>query len=158
MNYDVRPICVLTAFTDGQDLFAAHYDEVSSKERKLAPDLDKYVGLELSGVLVGLGAYASGALVGYSATIVDKHIHYDLVTAYNVALFVHPDHRTGSLGGRLMLATKRASAERGASLMLWHAKPDTPLDTLLRKRGLKVQDIVYQEQLSPARPCLSPPA
>lgn len=146
MSYEIRHIPSRIACLSPL-LVRAHYEEVSSAARPLAVDWLKYQSLESAGLLVGLGAFADDELVGYSATIVDRHIHYDLVTAYNAALFVHPDHRATPLGLKLMRATKDAARERGANLMLWHAKPDSQLNTLLTRKRLKVQDIVYQESL-----------
>jgi predicted GNAT superfamily acetyltransferase len=146
MTFTIEPTDIAYVMAHGL-LIADHKDEVSTVERKLSVDRAAYLTLEEAGKLLTLGAYAEGGLVGYSVNIVGRNIHYDMVTAYNSALFVHPNFRATPLGLRLMAATKAAAQQRGASLMLWHAKPDSQLNTLLQRKRLKVQDIVYQEQL-----------
>lgn len=155
MSYDIRLIPVRTIALCTW-LTRAHYEEVSSKERILSVDWCRYQALEAADKLFALAACEDGEPVGYSVNLVDRTIHYELVSCYNSALFVHPDYRVTPLGLRLMAETKRAAAERGATLMLWHAKPGSQLDKLLTRKRLKVQDIVYQEQLPPARADRSP--
>lgn len=113
----------------------------------LDPDWDMYrLGTDL-GKLFTLEARVDGKLVGYSANVLQHHPHYKgLLVSSNDVLFLHPDYRGGSVGGRLILATERAAKERGARIHSWHAKPGTALDAILRG-GYKVQDIIYTKRL-----------
>lgn len=146
MDYIIKPVSADYVLAHAH-LIQEHYEEVSSQSRPLAPSREKYLALEKAGVLVGLGAFHGAGLVGYSATIVDRNIHYDMVMAYNSALYVHPDYRATPLGLRLMAETRKACKAKGAHIMLWHAKPESQLNALLQRKKFKVQDIVYQEQL-----------
>lgn len=147
MKYDIHPISYMIVEIMGGKLVRDHKDEVSVMERKLDVDWDKYAALERAGKLLVLGAFVDDELVGYSANVVERNIHYELVAGYNCALFIHPDHRNSPLGLRLMAETRKGCAAWGATIMLWHAKPYSQLNTLLQRRRLEVQDIVYQEQL-----------
>lgn len=114
----------------------------------LKPDLARYEALEAAGALLGLFAYVDGEIVGYSVNVLSPHLHYvDLVCAHNDVLFIAKSHRNSPLGLRLIRATRRAAAARGAHLMLWHAKEGTPLSQILPKLGCKVQEIIYSEEL-----------
>lgn len=146
MIYDIRPISVRLVL-DSMPLVREHYEEVSSMDRPLSPDREEYLATEDAGLLLTFGAFAGDELVGYSVNIVKRHMHYDMMTAYNAALFVHPNYRATPLGLRLMAETRKVCRQWGATLMLWHAKPESQLDQLLQRKRLKVQDIVYQEQL-----------
>ncbi len=57
-------------------------------------------------------------------------------------VFLHPSHRGAKLGTQLILATENEALARGAHGHLWHSKPGTPLEQLLRMRELPVQDII----------------
>lgn len=130
-------------------LLQAHWEEVAKNKHlmRLNPAWDTYRDLERAGALFVLGAWADTTLVGYSATFLNRHIHYsDLIYAQNDVLFVVPEHR--GCGGRLMVATEREAKERGAQIMLWHAKPDSVLDRKLDQSvRYSVQDILYSREL-----------
>lgn len=112
----------------------------------LNPNWEKYQELTDSGSMFTLALRKDGVLVGYSANLLGPHLHYrDLVVAINDVLYVTPDTR-GLAALRLMAETKQVARDRGAKLMLWHAKPDTSLDRML-KRVAPVQDTVYSEPL-----------
>ena len=133
------------------DLIVAHWNEVSRIVEPMPPKPNRelYIGLEEAGVLLSLGAFDDiDGLVGYSITVVGHDFHYaDTVTATNMALYVRPDHR-GSAGKQLMAETERLATERGAKLMLWHAKQNTRLADMLNARDYRIHDIVYSRELN----------
>lgn len=140
--------------SDIEGLIPAHYEELAKRKdlMRLQPDWDKYKLIEDAGMLLALSAYVDDKLAGYSINIIDSHLHYSgLRYAQNDLLFLHKDYRTGSLGLRLIRETQIAARERGAGMMMWHAKPGTTLHKLLQlraKRGrVQVQDIIYSEVL-----------
>ena len=63
----------------------------------------------LSRSLVHLGAYEGERLVGYVNVASDGGVH-----AFLLDPTVHPDHRGGGLGTRLVTAAARIAGERGA--------------------------------------------
>lgn len=131
-------------------LLEAHWRESARNKHVmvLKPDVARYQTLEAAGALLSLVAYVDEAIVGYSVNIVSPHLHYaDLLCAHNDVLFVAAEYRTTPLGLKLIRETERAACARGAHLMLWHAKQDTALSSILPKMGCKVQEIIYTKEL-----------
>lgn len=132
-----------------RELMEEHYDEVVTLKglMKLNPRWDAYESLDDGGKLLSIIATADGKPAGYSLNIIDQHLHYaDLMVAQNDVLFVAQRYRNSSLGLKIMSRTKELARKSGAELMLWHAKPGTPLNAILMRRS-RVQDIVYSDEL-----------
>jgi hypothetical protein len=131
-----------------------HWDEIARNKHLmvLAPDIEKYRHIEQAGKLFAVLAYDGDEMIGYSVNLIDTNLHYmGLVQAQNDVLFVKSEHRGGRLFMRLRDATIAGAARRGARLMLWHAKKDTPLAQILPRLGCSVQDIIYSEELASSR-------
>lgn len=130
-------------------LLQEHRDELATDKARmvLKPDADTYQALDQTGSLMTIAAYRDDELIGYSANLVSRNLHYsDLMQCQNDVLFITKAERKGSTGLRLIAETEKRAKERGAQIMLWHAKPDTNLDKLLQKRAA-VQDIIYKVNL-----------
>lgn len=135
------------AFDHIEPLLPKHYDEVADKSYKLRPDMNVYRTCASDGRLLMLLAFHNDACIGYSVTVLTPHLHYrDSFIAYNDVLFVLPEYRSTSAGGRLMKATRELAKFRKAVKLQWHAKPDTDLDRVLKKR-VRPFETVYQETL-----------
>lgn len=148
-KYEIK-LCKIQEVADSLHLLTRHWDEsVADKAVMiLNPDYDKYARLEELGILISLAAYYNGLLVGYSVNFLQKHIHYsDLLCGYNDLIYIDEEHRRGSLGLNLIRETQKVLKERGAKLMLWHAKVNTNLSAILPKLGCDVQEIVYSQEL-----------
>jgi hypothetical protein len=147
---DVRAVPVADVLRE-RALLEAHWQEIALNKdvMELAPRHEVYDSLESSGALLTLGAFSGEHMVGYSATVILPHLHYgNLIYATNDVLFVAKAHRVGTLGLRLIHETERLSAQRGARLMLWHAKEGSALDLMLgRRKHYAVQDIIYSRTL-----------
>lgn len=114
----------------------------------LSPDLERYRALEDSGKLFAIAAYLDGEVVGYSVNFLTPHMHYSgLFCCYNDLLFVTKKYRNNSIGGRVIAVTEKMAKERGAQVMFWHAKENTPLSELLPYRGCKLQELVFSKEL-----------
>jgi len=130
-------------------LLQAHRDELATAKHlmELAPNWDAYRALEQCGALLALIAYLDGEIVGYSVNFIGPHMHYSgLRYAHNDALYVKPEHRGGRLGLKLMRETEWLAREKGARMMMWHAKPGTALERILPRLGYAVQDIIYSKE------------
>jgi predicted GNAT superfamily acetyltransferase len=131
-------------------LMTDHWEE-SAKNKELmvlSPDYERYSELEYQGGLVCLAAVAGGTIVGYSVNFLQPHLHYsELMCGYNDLIYVSPEYRASPLGIRLIKKTREALKQKGARLMLWHAKENTTLDKLLPRMGCKVQETIYSEEL-----------
>lgn len=136
---------------DMHELLVAHWDEVAKNKQVmvLKPDRDRYAFLDENNGLLCLWALdADGEIVGYSVNFIGPHIHYaDLVVANNDVLFLREDLRPSTVGLRLIRETERVAKERGARLMLWHAKENTALAKIMPRMGYGVQDIIFSKEI-----------
>lgn len=131
-------------------LFAEHYEEIARNKHimQLAPNWDLYERLEKGDLLLIISAWDEAKLVGYSVSFLSHHLHYrHLLYAQNDVLFVSKEYRRGKLGLALIRETENLARQRGAKLMLWHAKQGTALDALMPRLKYQVQDIVYSKEL-----------
>lgn len=147
---EIRPSNVDEMLANAGALFSEHWEEIALNKQVmvLKPDEQKYRNLEANGMLLILGAFEGDRIVGYSVNVVTNHPHYaDLVTCSNDLLFVTEDKRAGRLGLQLIRKTEEAAKERGARLMLWHAKPGTALEKMMPRLGYGVQDIIFSIQI-----------
>lgn len=133
-------------------LLREHWEEVAKLKHLfvLNPDWQAYEEFESSGLLLALAAWEGDKLVGYSANVIHKNRHYrDVAMCQNDVLFVASSHRGTSTGIRLMRETERMAKERGAQVVLWHAKPNSTLDRMLGREGsaYHVQDIIYAREV-----------
>lgn len=146
MIYDLKTGSAVAQRGKVEGLLDLHYDELTQDKNlmKLDPDWDKYKFLEDEGKLFTVLAYdESDTLVGYSVNVVDTTLHYQkLLLSSNDVIFIHPSHRGAKLGNALIDATEDAARKTGAHGHLWHSKPGTPLEMLLRAREYPVQDII----------------
>lgn len=131
-------------------LLEEHWEEVALNKQLmvLKPDLEKYAKLEELGLIIALFAYADNKIAGYSVNIIVNNMHYsDLIMCQNDVIFVSKEHRTSSLGIRLIKETEKYARELGAEMMLWHAKEHSNFSKLLRKKNYNIQDIIYSKNL-----------
>lgn len=148
---DIREITATDHIASAWPLLEAHRIELSTNPdlMKLKPDLATYLRLEDNQALLSLGVFdEEGEIIGYSVNIIASNLHYsDVVMCQNDVLWLHPDHRFGPLGLRLIRETERRAKERGCHMILWHAKMDTQFMALLSKLGYRVQDVIYSRVL-----------
>lgn len=132
------------------ELLHEHWLELAKNKTLmvLKPDTARYRAMEQAGLALALGAFDGDVMVGYSVSFIGPHLHYaDLVFAQNDVLFIAQSHRLGRTGYRLIQATEQMAKARGAQMLVWHAKQDTPLDSLLPRLGYGVQDILYSKAI-----------
>jgi predicted GNAT superfamily acetyltransferase len=147
---EIREVDVATGFVLVQDLLSQHYDEVAQFKsvNVLDPDIDTYLRLQEKGSLLTLVAFVDGSCVGYSCNIISPNMHYrQALYCKNDVLFLHKDYRHSMIGLRLIRETERLAKERGAQLMLWHAKERTALNSLLPRLDYKVVDVIHAKEL-----------
>ena len=132
-----------------EPLLKMHYDELTlNKERiKLDPMWERYAALEQAEALVIYTARDNGKLVGYSAFFVAKHMHYAALTIVaNDVLFLHPDHRTGRTGIRLIKFCESSLRELlGSFKLTWHAKCGTNLENVLPKMSYVKEEVILSK-------------
>jgi len=132
------------AVHEADELLRLHYEELTlNKHRvKLDPIWDSYASLEAAGRFHIFTAREDGRLIGYSAFFVNRHLHYaDLTTALNDVLFLHPDHRLGMTGIRLLKFCEAELKKLGAQKVCWHAKLNTSLIPILTRMGYATEEV-----------------
>lgn len=131
-------------------LFQEHWEEIARNKQLMVldPHEPSYRAIEDAGQLMILAAFIGEQMVGYSVNFLLIHPHYaSLTVCQNDIVYVHPDHRNGGVGIRLMKHTEQEGKARGAQMMLWHAKENTPLAEILPRMGYGVQDIIYSKEI-----------
>lgn len=144
-HLEIRPIS-FREVAAREDLLEAHYDELATDKQRMVldPDLARYQQLEDQGVLLGLGLYDREAMVGYSVGIITTSMHYRALTFYqNDVVFLEKAYRNLGAGKQLIDATEAAAKARAAGMVLWHAKPGTPLFFLMTALGYATQDVIF---------------
>lgn len=149
-SYEIKEGLLSESWGVIDSLTVNHWQE-SAKNKELMvllPDKIKYKMYEDTGSLLSLFAYVNGNCVGYSINIITNHLHYaDLICSYNDVLFLDENHRNSPIGIRLIDRTKEESKKRGAEIMLWHAKENTSLSKILPRKGCKIQEIIFSQEL-----------
>ena len=131
-------------------LLLGHWEESAKNKHlmRLNPNVGEYQLLEDSNQLLSLFARDGDQIVGYSVNIIRPHLHYcELIVAYNDVIYVHPDYRNSPVGLRIIKETEEQCKEAGAKLMIWHAKEDTALEKILRRKDYPVQEIIFSKEL-----------
>lgn len=147
---EIRLSTVDEMLARANELFEEHWEEIALNKQVmvLKPDADRYRAMEVAGSIFILSAWDNDELIGYSVNFVVNHLHYaDLRICTNDLLFLTKEHRAGRLGLKLIRATEAHAKELGATLMLWHAKPDTPLATMMPRLSYGVQDIIFSKEI-----------
>lgn len=139
----------LTLRKDLQELIKLHWEEVAlNKEAiKLNPDWSRYEELEQQGIVKCFTAREGGKLVGYFAVIVQRSLHYqDHIFANNDVLFLHPSHRKGLTGMKLIRFAEKCLKDDGVSLLTINTKTHLPFDALLKRMGYIHIENIYSKR------------
>lgn len=145
MSYEIRATTVDELLAQGQELFAANWDESGGRQRFRLRD-DGYRAWWAAGFLCCYGAWKGTELVGYSVAVVSARPHTGEMVGCSDALYVSPPHR-GRLHEDLMLATEIGAANMGALRFAWGAKPGSALDLILRHREYELREHVYEREI-----------
>lgn len=146
----IRPATVTEVFEFGEGLFREHWEEIALSKHLMVlnPSRERYLMMEAAGQILILAAWENDVMVGYSATFIERAMHYDdLLMAVNDVIFVRRDLRKTKAGLDLIAATESAAKERGARMMLWHAKQNTALAELMPRLGYGVQDVIFSKEI-----------
>ena len=147
---EIRLATVDEMLAEAQILFDEHYKEIARNKQVmvLKPDEETYRKSEEMGTIFILSARQNDVLIGYSVNFVSNHLHYaDLKLAQNDLLFISKEHRGGRVGLRLIKDTENHARSLGCKLMLWHCKPNTPLNEILPRLKYGVQDVIYSKEI-----------
>jgi GNAT superfamily N-acetyltransferase len=133
-----------------QSLLDLHWELIAlNKDKiKLNPDWNQYIKLNDAGIIKLFTARKNGKLVGYFAVSVSPSLHYkDHIYAVNDVIFIHPDHRDGSAGYKLIKYAEQRLSNMGVSLMMINTKTHQPFDKLLERMGFNLIERVYSKYI-----------
>lgn len=127
-----------------------HYEEVV-QDKRVPMDFDwtAYVSMEARELVLCLGAFIGEKLVGYSLNFLyPAHPHHrNFAFSQNDLFFVSEPHRGNGIARMLREETKRVAAHRGFKKVFWPVKPGTAMESWLKAKGCKIEDIVFGEDL-----------
>lgn len=128
---------------DIEPLLALHYAEIGQDGLTPSPDWPRLEKLCDDGMLFVLTARKDGALIGYNAFILCRHLHYAEAVAQNDVIFVHPAHRGGRVACRLISHAETALFALGVSKIYYHAKPANHLGDMLVRIGYPMVETIH---------------
>jgi GNAT superfamily N-acetyltransferase len=148
MNYQQEFLA--TVEKDIRPLLERHWNDIAvNKDKiKLNPDWDAYHSLEQDGKLKIFTAREQGELVGYFVVIVHRNLHYkDHLFASNDVIFLHPDHRKGRTGIKLVQFSEKCLKEDGVSVLAINTKVHKPFDKLMQFLGFSLVERIYSKYI-----------
>ena len=148
MNYQQEFLA--TVKSDIRPLLERHWNDIAvNKDKvKLNPDWDAYHSLEQDGKLKIFTAREQGELVGYFVVIVHRNLHYkDHLFASNDVIFLHPDHRKGRTGIKLVQFSEKCLKEDGVSVLAINTKVHKPFDKLMQFLGFSLVERIYSKYI-----------
>lgn len=132
-------------------LLVKHWEEVAANKTKvpLNPDFHRYLELEQQNCLHILTCRdQDNRLIGYISTFITPHIHYmDTVYADNDLIYIHPDHRKGTLALRMLKHFEIIMKERGVSVLHMHVKTYKDFSPLLERIGYSHIENIYSKYI-----------
>ena len=131
------------------ELAVCHWQELETEfsDRVPAPHREVYDAMAAAGALIAFSATVDGAVVGYASAFLCRHPHYDMLLGQHDTLYLHPAHRNGSTGLRLMKAIEQEAFARGAERMMWTAKPGSAFERILQSKGYRTEETLYCKEL-----------
>jgi GNAT superfamily N-acetyltransferase len=133
------------------DLSAAHFAEVSDLAATHALDLDRecYAGLERKGGhLFAVARDGACRLVGYLSLIIRRSPHAKALSAWQDAIYLHPDHRAGWNAAGLISAADAELRERGVAIVYQFVPTAHDFGAVLRQMGYNPTEIVWTRHLT----------
>ena len=142
LNYDL--------IAEVTPILIEHYHEIAHyKDIKLDVDWDRYLMIQDKGLLRIITARDDEQLIGYVSWYLAWNPHYSQsLQASQDVLYLHPDHRKGRTGIRLIKFCEDVLRNEGVQVIYQHAKIDHPvLGKLLTLMGYKPVDTIYARRL-----------
>ena len=92
---------------------------------------------------VGLVAVVGGSLVAFCGLVESEHVLSGERFADEVALWVEPEYRSGTIGPRLIRAAEDWARQRGLSYLKMVAPDGAKLNRFLRRQGYAAVETAY---------------
>lgn len=126
-----------------EPLLKMHFDEVSPDKEAmpLKVNWQQYLLMNLSGRLAFFTAREGTELAGYAAFFLYDHPHHaGIEVAQNDVVFLHPKHRKGGAGYRLLKFCEEQLKQRGVRQMIVGVTPARDFSPLLYRMGYKDEE------------------
>jgi GNAT superfamily N-acetyltransferase len=131
---------------EARPLLEKHWQDIAlNKDKiKLNPDWDAYYLKEEMNQLKIFTARNSGVLVGYFVVFTGNHLHYkDHIFATNDIIYMHPDHRKGFVGIKLIKFAEKCLKEDNISVLHINTKFHKDFSKVLERLGFAPVEAVY---------------
>lgn len=116
--------------------------------REFDPDWEAYEALEQAGILKVFTVRSEGKLVGYYSCVVSPSLHSrGLLQATVDAIYLHPMHRKGLTGYKLIKFAEKCLKEDGVKIILLGTTEVNPIDPLLLKLGYSKTEVKFEKVL-----------
>lgn len=130
-----------------RELIDSAMSEAGLPNRRAVPDRSIYRILSEGTDSFGLIVEDKGKPIGFASVFVFTHQHSGEVFAQNDAIYLSPEYRNTSIGGRLAVLAERKAIEAGAKFFLWDVPEDSPLATALAKRVQGRKHLLFFKEL-----------
>lgn len=134
---------------DMRPIWQIHWDELGQQGGlTFGVAEDNYERLAHNRALIVTTARFNGELVGYHYAILTHSLHSKncLIAVVDVC-YLHPDHRKGDNGLKLMRCAEGAIREAGAQKLFFSYKPSRDLSPILQRMGYGLEEVTYSKVL-----------
>jgi len=131
-------------------LLMLHEKELNVSGRPLDPDYLTYI---VADVKRQLAVYTvrdgeEKSVIGYAVYWLSRHPHYDIKVAQQDILFLHPAHRKGRVGIKLIKFSEKCLKEdHSVEMVLQHTKSHKSLESLFQYLGYTELETIYSKVL-----------
>ena len=139
-----------TLIEELKPILLKHWEEIAMYRDKIEfkPNYQSYITMQESDLLQAVIVRKDGGIIGYYISFIYIHPHYSNdKMAQNDILFVHPDHRGGTVAYRMFKFAEKSLKEIGCSVNTIHMKTKFPFERLCQKLGMDKQEIIYSKYI-----------
>jgi GNAT superfamily N-acetyltransferase len=132
-------------------LSAAHFAEVADLPKGLSLDQNGYANAERIGAHLFFTARdVNGKLVGYLSMFLRRHVHAKVLSAYQDAVYLLPEHRQGWNAQGLIAMADAYLRDHGVGVVYHFAPTAHDYGAVLRQLGYNPTEIVWSRHLHQA--------
>ena len=131
-------------------MLADHHKEVEATDDvlPLEPDTDRYLQLDMQGLIQVLCAWDDGKLVGYCVDMLVPHIHYRGKTfAVNDFFYVAPEYRDKGVGAEMLRVVGEVLKQRGVYRHCISTKVSSPHEQLFTSLEYNSDEVQWSKEL-----------
>lgn len=127
------------------EIFLRHHDEIEEdRSVELDPAWDRYVAMEIQGMLHVTTVRDGARLVGYYMAIIAPQMHHKTrLAAYSDMFYLREEYRFGWTGVRLFIETDKMLKRLGVKKSYLVTKAKQPITMLLKRIGYVLAEKVY---------------